>query len=105
MELYLIIIKLKIVHVILKNAFHLTGYYLENDIYKKCFYTCKECEKKGDNKTHYCLKCNDNFPIEKKRIITQIVMKFVVIIIILMMKIITIALLIQLVQKNIRIYF
>ena len=42
------------------------GYYLDENIYKKCFYTCQECEKIGDNKTHNCLKCNDNYPFEIK---------------------------------------
>ena len=41
------------------------GYYLDKDnsIFKKCYYTCKECERKGDNKYHNCLKCNEEFPI------------------------------------------
>ena len=45
---------------------NLSGYYLDNDTYKKCYYTCKECEKKGDNKTHNCLICNDNYPFGNK---------------------------------------
>ena len=42
------------------------GYYLDKNesLYKKCFYTCKECEKKGDNITHNCLICDDNYPYE-----------------------------------------
>ena len=37
------------------------GYYLDNNIYKKCYYTCKECELGGDNITHNCSICNDNY--------------------------------------------
>ena len=44
----------------------LEGYYLDkNDsLFKKCYYRCKECNIKGDNITHNCLQCNDDFPIE-----------------------------------------
>ena len=40
------------------------GYYLDiyDKLYKKCFDTCEKCKMKGDNKTHNCLTCNDNFP-------------------------------------------
>ena len=45
------------------------GYYLDQNesIYKKCYYTCETCEKKGDNITHNCLKCSSSYPykIEK----------------------------------------
>ena len=39
------------------------GYYLDknNLVFKKCYYTCEECEIKGDNVTHNCLKCNENY--------------------------------------------
>ena len=39
------------------------GYYLDKNesIYKKCYYTCKECEKMGNNITHNCLICDDNY--------------------------------------------
>ena len=39
------------------------GYYLDKNEskYKKCFYTCKECEITGNNITHNGLKCNDNY--------------------------------------------
>ena len=39
-----------------------TGYYLDIDDYKykKCFYTCRECEIPGNNITHNCLICKDN---------------------------------------------
>ena len=46
----------------------LKGYYLdENDsLYKKCYYTCEECDTKGDNIAHNCLKCNLNYSFEIK---------------------------------------
>ena len=42
------------------------GYYLDkNDsLYKRCYYTCEECEIKGNNISHNCLECNSNFPFE-----------------------------------------
>ena len=44
------------------------GYYLDqNDVlYKKCFDRCETCEIKGDNISHNCLSCNDNYPFEIK---------------------------------------
>jgi surface protein len=43
---------------------NLRRYYIDkNDyIYKKCYYTCNSCEINGNNATHNCLECNDNFP-------------------------------------------
>ena len=45
------------------------GYYLDkNDsMFKKCYYTCEECEIKGDIKIHNCLKCNSNYSYEIKK--------------------------------------
>ena len=39
------------------------GYYLDkNDsLYKKCYYTCKTCEIKGNNITHNCIECNEYY--------------------------------------------
>ena len=37
------------------------GYYLDINIYKKCYYTCKQCDIKGNNITHNCIKCNDKY--------------------------------------------
>ena len=37
------------------------GYYLDIDLYKKCYHTCKTCNVNGNNSTHNCLKCNKNF--------------------------------------------
>ena len=42
------------------------GYYLDNNIYKKCYYSCEKCEIKGNNITHNCIECNKNYPIELK---------------------------------------
>ena len=41
----------------------LDGYYvdLNDSLYKKCYQSCKTCEKKGNNITHNCLICNNNF--------------------------------------------
>ena len=40
------------------------GYYFSFGIYKKCYYTCKTCNKKGNSTFHNCLECNKYFPIE-----------------------------------------
>ena len=39
------------------------GYYLDKKdlLLKKCFYTCKTCEQKGDNINHKCLECDANY--------------------------------------------
>ena len=43
------------------------GYYLDTDnntnIYKKCFYSCRKCNIKGDNITHNCIECDNNYPM------------------------------------------
>ena len=40
------------------------GYYLDKNesLYKKCYYTCKECDQFGNNIIHNCLICDDNYP-------------------------------------------
>ena len=42
------------------------GYYLDesDSLYKKCYYTCDTCEKKGDNKNHNCLTCDGSYSFE-----------------------------------------
>ena len=40
----------------------LEGYYLDNDIYKQCYHTCKTCNIAGNNTFHNCLECNDIYP-------------------------------------------
>ena len=42
------------------------GYYLDNNIYKQCYYTCKKCNISGTKEFHNCIECNDNFSIEIK---------------------------------------
>ena len=42
------------------------GYYLNNDFYKKCYYTCKTCVKEGNNIIHNCMQCNEKFSFEIK---------------------------------------
>ena len=39
------------------------GFYLDKNesIYKKCHYSCKECEISGDYITHNCLICDENY--------------------------------------------
>ena len=37
------------------------GYYLDNYLYIKCYFTCKTCEKSGNNKFHNCIECDDNY--------------------------------------------
>ena len=38
------------------------GYYLDNNIYKKCYKTCKTCNETGNDEYHKCITCNQNFP-------------------------------------------
>ena len=45
----------------------LEGYYLDNNIYKKCYQTCRECTKGGSKKFHNCTECDVNLPFEVKR--------------------------------------
>ena len=40
------------------------GYYLDNNMYKQCYHTCKSCNIFGNSTNHNCLECNDNYPIE-----------------------------------------
>ena len=32
-------------------------YYLDDDVYKKCYYTCQTCDSLGDDTNHKCLSC------------------------------------------------
>ena len=36
----------------------------DDNIYNQCYITCKSCNISGNNLTHNCLECNDNYPIE-----------------------------------------
>ena len=40
------------------------GYYLSNNLYKKCYYSCERCEEKGDKINHKCIKCFANYTFE-----------------------------------------
>ena len=42
------------------------GYYLDinESLYKKCFYSCEKCEIKGNNITHNCKECNNDYPLK-----------------------------------------
>ena len=44
---------------------HVEGYYLDNNdlIYKPCYYSCKSCDKKGNEMEHNCLECKNNYNI------------------------------------------
>ena len=44
------------------------GYYFDTNesIYKKCYFSCKKCEIKGNNITHNCIECNNDYSIELK---------------------------------------
>ena len=37
------------------------GYYLDKNLYKMCYNTCKACNIKGNDLIHNCIKCNENF--------------------------------------------
>ena len=38
------------------------GYYLDINLYKRCYYTCKTCNIQGNYLNHNCIKCNANYP-------------------------------------------
>ena len=40
----------------------LIGYYLDDNLYKQCYNTCKTCNTAGNNMTHNCIDCKDEFP-------------------------------------------
>ena len=37
------------------------GYYLDNNLYKKCYFTCKRCNITGNNNNHNSIECIDNY--------------------------------------------
>ena len=37
------------------------GYYLDNNLYKKCYHSCETCNKEGNYSNHNCIECNENF--------------------------------------------
>ena len=40
------------------------GYYLENNIYKSCYSTCKKCYGIGDENNNNCSECIDNYTLK-----------------------------------------
>ena len=42
----------------------LKGYYLDNFLFKQCYYSCKACNISGNIKNHNCLECNENYTYE-----------------------------------------
>ena len=42
-------------------------YYLDNDIYRKCYQSCKMCSVGGNKTFHNCVECDANLPFEIKR--------------------------------------
>ena len=44
------------------------GYYFDNEsdhgIYRSCYFSCKECEFKGNDSIHNCTVCKDNYSFE-----------------------------------------
>ena len=45
-----------------------TGFYfdIDDNIYKKCYYSCEKCEIHGNNKAHNCTECSIDYPLEFK---------------------------------------
>ena len=41
---------------------NIDGYYLDKNLFKKCYYTCKKCNIKGDYLNHNCIECNYDYP-------------------------------------------
>ena len=41
------------------------GYYLENNIYKSCYETCKKCTELGDVNDHKCTECYQNYTLNE----------------------------------------
>ena len=37
------------------------GYYLENEIYKNCYKSCKYCSSLGNDNDHKCVECYENY--------------------------------------------
>ena len=42
------------------------GFYLDNNIYKQCYYTCKTCNISGNKMIHNCIECDVNYTFEIK---------------------------------------
>lgn len=37
------------------------GYFFEDNEFKLCYESCKDCKKKGEEEQHFCIDCKDNF--------------------------------------------
>jgi len=44
----------------------LEGYYLDNNIYKKCYFTCKTCDQFGNKTKNNCLECKNNYTLNEE---------------------------------------
>jgi len=44
----------------------LQGYYLDNNIYKKCYLSCKVCDKYGNEAHNNCLECKNNYTLNEE---------------------------------------
>ena len=42
------------------------GYYLDDNLYKKCYHTCKICNSEGNHIIHNCIECNENYSFSIK---------------------------------------
>ena len=42
------------------------GYYLDDNIYKRCYHTCKICNSEGNHIIHNCIECNENYSFSIK---------------------------------------
>lgn len=46
---------------------NIEGYYLENNsIFKKCYESCRTCDKSGDDNNHNCLTCKEGYYMQNK---------------------------------------
>ena len=43
------------------------GYYLDNDIYKPCYPSCKKCSELGDVNDHKCIECISDYGIQENK--------------------------------------
>ena len=47
----------------IKCSYNKDGYYLDNNdfLYKKCYFSCKTCNKNGNDLEHNCLECKEDY--------------------------------------------
>ena len=46
---------------------NLSGYYLDTNIYKPCYSTCKNCDGKGNDSNNNCNECYDNYIFDSNK--------------------------------------